>query len=517
MTDRSAISTTPMPSDDELDAVITKFSAQLGEIAWHSVNVDHDFDTASVAHTEFVKAMISQVGPVASARPLRFLEVAPYLHTTAQSLNQSHGMDATACDISPHSLRLGAAHYQRTMGAGMATLVASDFHDLPFSDGFFDITFIASAVHHTWRPETVIGELIRVTRAGGLIILYNEPVGSRGCFYRFRTSRAGEYTAWEQKLVDAGLLRILSSPFPGSRDEELFGMVENDRIALSVYQPPGVDIINRTLTPHPASLDEHFAQKKLSATEISATLNSKLAPLRESLGRKEALMGFDLPTASDVDDFSATYAEQTKQLSAAKGDARLEQSASLYGATMQVVYRKHGTAPASSNKWRREGLVDDGVVVSRPVVGRVHVALTETQMPAIEVRDAIALAQHFPTSDWLLLDQGSLYAQCLLGRRGRISLPTPHQARQVLLLRYFAVANDTGPYWVDLYAGEVCIASHAICKNESRLLKLPLPADCRELEIRLREDGDVPMTFHLAIRVPYLNTVACRYAGDETR
>ena len=150
MTDSTSTSTPELPSDNEVQAVIAQFSAQLGEIAWHSVNVDPDFDATSVAHTEFVKNIIDLTGLAAEGRPLRFLEVAPYLHSTAQSLNQSRGMDVTACDISPHSLRFGAAHFQRTYGDATATLVASDFHDLPFSDNFFNIAFIASAVHHTW-------------------------------------------------------------------------------------------------------------------------------------------------------------------------------------------------------------------------------------------------------------------------------------------------------------------------------------------------------------------------------
>lgn len=511
MTDPQSTTSPLTPSDEEVQAVIAQFSAQLGEIAWHSVNVDPDFDTASIAHTAFVKNIIDQAGLVKNGRPLRFLEVAPYLHTTAQSLNQSHKMDATACDISPHSLRFGAKHYQATYGDATATLVASDFHDLPFCDDFFDVTFIASAVHHTWHPEQVIGELVRVTRSGGLIILFNEPVGSSGCFYRFRTSRAGQYTAWEQRVVDAGLLRILSSPFAGSRDEELFGMVENDRIPLAVYRPAGVEVVSRKLTPHPSSIDEHFAKNILGSSEIASTLTKQFDALRNSFGRIEELMGFLLPTEQQVHKFSEQYAKQTAQMLASTGTARLEQSAMLYGATIQVVYRKNGTAPASSSKWHRQGVLDDGVMVARPIVGKVHVALTETQMPAVEIGETAALAQHFPPAEWLLLDQGSIYAQCLLGRRGRLLLPAPNDARQVLLLRYFGVANEVGPYWVDLYAGESCIASHAICKNESRLLKLALPAQCAEIEIRLREDGDAPMNFHLAIRVPYLNTVACRY------
>src|SRR5262249_39329672 len=115
-------------------------------------------------------------------------------------------------------------------------LVAADFHDLPLSGRQFDVVFVASSLHHTRAPDRVLREIWRVLRPGGLVLVQNEPCARLACFHRFRSNRPDGYTALERFLDDQGLLRTVSSPFPGSRPEELFGMVENDRIPVELFR-----------------------------------------------------------------------------------------------------------------------------------------------------------------------------------------------------------------------------------------------------------------------------------------
>ncbi|MFN9547534.1 MAG: class I SAM-dependent methyltransferase [Cyanobacteriota bacterium] len=477
--------------------------------------MDSQFEALSQEHTAYVLSQAEENGLSVQGRRIRFLEVAPYLHTTAQALNLAHGYESAACDISPHSLRLGAAHHVSTHGGGKARLVASDFHNLPFEDNFFDITFIASAVHHTWQPERVISELARVTRGGGIIILYNEPVGSSGCFYQFRSSRLDGLSAWEQSLADAGLMRIISSPFPGSRDEELFGMIENDRIPLEIFTQCGLEIVAQTLTPHPSKVDDELIQLGADAKKISAALREKIAPLRVSLKHREQLMGVDLPDDAAIDLFSERYAASLATLSAVSGEERLQQQAKLFGGTLRVVYRKPGAETAHGSMLGKGYREVDGVDITDAIVDGIVLRLSETELPAIAAVHAEQLNRHFVAEDWLLLDQGGLFAECMVGATGRIRLMPRSGERQILLLRYYTVASDWGPYWVELTSGEHVLATHPVCKSESRLLKLALPLGCEQLELKLRWDHadepsnppQTPPAFHLAIRVAYLNTV----------
>ncbi len=47
----------------------------------------------------------------------------------------------------------------------------ADAARLPFADGFFDLTYSAFTLEHVLDPQTVISEMFRVTRPGGLVVI----------------------------------------------------------------------------------------------------------------------------------------------------------------------------------------------------------------------------------------------------------------------------------------------------------------------------------------------------------
>lgn len=157
------MSNAPNPLFDAANAV---YAAQLGEIAWHEVTVDPSIAAMTAEHTARVRAAIDSMLVREPGRPLRFLEVAPYCHYTAQQVAEGCGADSHAFDISPDSLRTAARLAREAGVAGEAVGTAGDFHDLPYRDDWFDVVFVASAVHHTWRPERVVAEMLRVLRPG---------------------------------------------------------------------------------------------------------------------------------------------------------------------------------------------------------------------------------------------------------------------------------------------------------------------------------------------------------------
>ena len=66
-------------------------------------------------------------------------------------------IDCWCCDLDPQ------------VGQGIEHFVHADAHDLPFEDNTFDWVLSSHTIEHLTDQETAIGEMVRVTRVGGLI------------------------------------------------------------------------------------------------------------------------------------------------------------------------------------------------------------------------------------------------------------------------------------------------------------------------------------------------------------
>jgi SAM-dependent methyltransferase len=53
-------------------------------------------------------------------------------------------------------------------------LVEADATQLPFEDGSFDLAGTLRTLHHAARPEVIVAELARVTRAGGHVLVVDQ-------------------------------------------------------------------------------------------------------------------------------------------------------------------------------------------------------------------------------------------------------------------------------------------------------------------------------------------------------
>ncbi len=87
------------------------------------------------------------------------------------ALRQAVGPDGAviAADLTPEML--AAARPKAT--AARAALVIADARRLPFADASADALFAAGLVNHLPDPEAGLGELARVARPGGLLILFH--------------------------------------------------------------------------------------------------------------------------------------------------------------------------------------------------------------------------------------------------------------------------------------------------------------------------------------------------------
>lgn len=82
-----------------------------------------------------------------------------------------HGFDITGVDFSPAALEAADEYLTRKGLRGQATLQRGDLLDLPFSDESVDAVVCWGVLMHIPDLKTALGELARVVRPGGCLVL----------------------------------------------------------------------------------------------------------------------------------------------------------------------------------------------------------------------------------------------------------------------------------------------------------------------------------------------------------
>jgi uncharacterized protein YbaR (Trm112 family)/SAM-dependent methyltransferase len=146
--------------DDTVDAVLPYINRELGwdDPEWHST-----------AHSFWV--MFDRY--VGEARGLRVLEVGAAKGWAAPHWREQR-CEYVATDILVDgNIGLGRGAFYGDFGR-----VQADAEHLPFVNGAFDITYCCAALHHALDQRTMVREMARVTKPGGLVAALNE--GTRG-------------------------------------------------------------------------------------------------------------------------------------------------------------------------------------------------------------------------------------------------------------------------------------------------------------------------------------------------
>jgi ubiquinone/menaquinone biosynthesis C-methylase UbiE len=407
-------------ASERTQAVLAKFGAQLGEIAFHSIVLDERIDKMSKDDGAAILEVAQLLKPVSRpirilarllkpvSRPIRILEIGVHAHYSVHMAASSLGGVAVSHDISPNALRIGSdlSHQKGYRSENFS--VAGDFHDLPFHDNAFDIVFCNSCIHHTWRPWKVIQELIRVCRPGGLIRLQNEPVIRVACFYQFRGRRPETLQGIEAAIESRHLTMTISSPYPGARAEKLFGMIENDRIPLAMYRQ-SFETKSKLLEfeADPKFNTGEFEKWLLSLDRsdanleeiISVRLHEEIACLSQHFAVRDALSGLTLPSSDSIWLLSYRIAEHLRKLDRTSNPKEI--LAELFGASLKVTARKFGEAEVSKEIFRRRLIEDRGVLIDSPKFDGIKVDF-QNKIPALE-QNSHALANVFPLSSWFVL------------------------------------------------------------------------------------------------------------------
>jgi SAM-dependent methyltransferase len=468
-------------TDRRLNSVIEACGAQLGEVAWHSIG-SPDVEEVVEQQSARMRALISEHQLVPEGRPIRILEVGAYFHPTAYVVASEFGGVGVACDIVRLPLRIGldlAPSYKEH-----AQLVAADFHDLPFSDGYFDLVFISSAVHHTFRPGHVLRELVRVVCPGGVVHLDNEPIARDCCFYSFRCNRSGEATAFERALADVRLTQTISSPYPGSRAEELFGMIENDRIPLDVFEAalPEADRIKFVIDhkPYVGEFERTligFSRDIDLESRIATELMARLDQAEKAYSRTDQLLGFSLPRREEVWSLAYIVARSLRALPESSAPGYDRAVGMLFGAALTATLRK-SSGTESDKLFRRSVVEDNGVHIDRSPAWPVD--MENRLLPAIGTAEA---------ADAFLADAWTPYREAdgqhtLLNRHNHPWITLPRNfVGGVAVLRYYVVCPNAMPYVIRILSDCEELWSGVVCQSESQLARFVVPTGAKRLTI----------------------------------
>ena len=463
------------PPSGRVASLLNEFGAQLGEIGWHVPQAAPAESTEqSIAFADQMCSLAKEAG---LSRP-RILELGAYINHSAHIAASRLGGTAVTHDISAASVRLGQ---QRAKDAGIEVenwAVAGDFHSLPFADGAFDLVFIASSVHHTYRPWLVMQEMIRVTRPGGVIHIENEPITRTACLFQFRGNRPESFTAYERELERLGLTTTVSSPFPGTRAELLFGMIENDRIPLKVYEDnlrPAGRVLEWTYKEDvPFGSFEAWLMEGRTAQECADKLFELLNEAAEAFTVEDLANGFTLPGADEV--WPLAY-RLPDAIEAAKKDEKAR--AELFGTGLRASIVKSGEGQIGTlfSRGLRE---DDGVFVDDSKARGLGVTFSNV-MADPEV------GQFGP--DWHIMQEAS-GAYTLANEQAVCTLPVD-LGPGFLILRAYSVKADK-PYRFTVLRDDEVVYSLWVVSSVSHLAKIYMEGGER-IQISHHDDDGLPV------------------------
>jgi ubiquinone/menaquinone biosynthesis C-methylase UbiE len=233
------------------------------------------------AHSELIRDQFtrqatpfSTAAPIADAGALKLIVDAARAGPEDEVLDVACGGGIVVCAFAPHvrhatGIDMTPAMLERARalaaekGVANVTWREGDVEHLPFPDASFSIVATRFAVHHFLRPEAVLGEMVRVCRPGGRVVVVDtcaSPDPKKAAEFNrleklrdpsharclsldelkglYRAARLGEPRASFYELRDE-VKNLLARSFPNPGDEQkiidLFAAsIEDDRLGISV-------------------------------------------------------------------------------------------------------------------------------------------------------------------------------------------------------------------------------------------------------------------------------------------
>jgi SAM-dependent methyltransferase len=500
--------------------ILDKFSAQIGELAQHQLIHDESVVKTTDYYYGFLKAVLNRNSGIQSKKSPRYLEIACYRHLLGYKLAKDRGFESTLFDINDSDLEIGRDFaFELGLPYNKVERVAGDFHDLPFSDNYFDLVFISASIHHTRSPQQIIKEVMRVLTNGGLFYSQKEPCERLFCFYKFNANRPEYFTKFEKHLQKRDLMRLISSPYPGARNAELFGRVENDHIPLDMYY----DVFNRygkvleQVLYHEGLLtkmDKKILDKAdvLNENDLSSfiaeliILEMKLAaPLLTS---QDQLLGFSLPNDTEIWSLAKKTAAALKSRPTNKNSIEWQKAmASIFGASLRfVVERKSSNKQRSKKKFRRPCQLRNNVKLDNSVYHNSGLFFWDKQLPCIQSADKEDLEKTFPIQYWHIFKNSQL--RVMISKTSSPQLIIQLNKPAVAVIRYRVVVDDKLP------AARLCISyggkeilNKVFAQSEDNMLRFIYSPESTNVNFQLTDlDGKVSQE-ETRIRVSILQCI----------
>ena len=461
----------------------------LGEVLWHALTVDPTIEEVSRQHFKDIEA---QVAEYASAdgktdrfgKGCKFLEVAAYAHVTGYLFAVEKDWQVTLSDVSVDTLALGESHAsQMGLDTSLVRRSAVDFHDLPFETGEFDVVYISAALHHTKRWETVLRELMRVVAPGGLLILQCEPLNREFCLYNFESNRPEEFRKIEAELDRLEIFRTIAQPYPGSRPEALFGMIENQNMAidvmLSIVEEKGkiscLDIdTNICLSAFENSILSAGKDEAEVERYIIKELSERASIAEVSLTDLDRLLGINMPTLSDIESLAKRVAPMVTALPDPEAANYKTVLATIFGGSVKITAQISGNTPSAANSRYPVYCKDKRKQVDIAYPTRLSdiLEITEDLLPDIQDASVSELDKYFMSPEWNtgFIEGSDAKFFSLMERSGKIGLMTDVvDAALIVLLRVWANPSPV-PFRVSLCLDEEEVAGFDVYQAESFLL-----------------------------------------------
>lgn len=478
--------------DNGNSGLIEEYGALIGEFAWHSLTVDPNLEQVSEAHYRYVVSALEDYGRRSRAHEMKVLEVASYAHTTGYRLQQELGCDVTLFDISAKALQLGKRMADTAGIRARPQLVAGDFHALPFEADSFDVVYIASAIHHTWKYEVVISELQRVLAPGGLLMLLNEPCHRLCCFYGFRTSRPASFSKFESVLNDLDIIRTFAEPYLGSRPETLFGMIENQTIPLRRLLDllnSDTKVIKLKLTPEDCMgdlekfwLDNRSKGPDFLSDIIESTLRERRADAMKHFDKVAEGMQLYLPSPGQLQPFAKRVAQALCSLPPDSDQEGFRTALSeIFGAAVQIIAEKPNRQFDRPNQTLKGGFEkkDDVIYAFDDRIRRILLC-DRSLLPDLQVATESEIATFFPTDHWQYTARNAeegrpITTLGLNSQSARIKIPGCGH-KLLLVLRYYCVVPEQCDVRIRIQHLDRQLYLERIWQSESLLCVALLPA-----------------------------------------
>jgi hypothetical protein len=275
------------------------------------------------------------------------------------------------------------------------------------------VVFVSAAIHHSKVPRHIIGEAMRVLRNGGIFYCQREPARRSFCFYQFVANRPHSHTDFERYLSASGLMRIVSSPFPGARNSLLFGRIENDQIELDEYYEAFDEwgVVREEVVYHEGLLTdldkEILAEAGKEKTDLAAficrRLEEEFDKAAKHLGPRDKMLGHSLPSRQQIRAMAETTAANLAALPKdTASPARLRAMGKIFGASLRFVVERSGAVGKKpDNIYSREMVADESPVLSDPELKRRSgLDFGRRVFPSLQEDSNFHWQGVFPVDDW---------------------------------------------------------------------------------------------------------------------